>query len=354
MKCSWGRHPNTPPSGVQTSLMLAAAAGLNPLAMGSGGEEGYGQREMSEEGRRACQGGATGVAAWGAPGRAAGSSLTRAAFAPSLFARSHAGPRRHGRPRPHADDGRRHGDGHAGHAGHAHGGGGRAVAHPRRPGALGGAGCELSYAAGPGRVERGGSSSTQRDMCIQTRAGGEHAHAPNNLPTPSPPHRPHPQGQAAAATHLLNGNGQGLSVDSSQVRCAALRLPAPAASHRQPLTASCPALPPHTLRSAAAADGGHGALWHTLHQRRHARSILWGWRRQLSDSEGSRPALRRAGRCDACTNVGGAGGRPTGPEQVTPSLLLNDSLIPSYTLPSQVARFCRVFFLPGRPLLGIA
>ncbi|PRW50946.1 oligouridylate-binding 1-like [Chlorella sorokiniana] len=37
MKCSWGRHPNTPPSGVQTSLMLAAAAGLNPLAMGSAG-----------------------------------------------------------------------------------------------------------------------------------------------------------------------------------------------------------------------------------------------------------------------------------------------------------------------------
>ena len=37
LKCSWGRHPNTPPSGVQTSLMLAAAAGLNPLAMGSAG-----------------------------------------------------------------------------------------------------------------------------------------------------------------------------------------------------------------------------------------------------------------------------------------------------------------------------
>lgn len=41
MKCSWGRHPNTPPSGVQTSLMLAAAAGLNPLAMGSAGEGGW-------------------------------------------------------------------------------------------------------------------------------------------------------------------------------------------------------------------------------------------------------------------------------------------------------------------------
>jgi nucleolysin TIA-1/TIAR len=27
LKCSWGRHPNTPPSGVQASLMLAAAAG---------------------------------------------------------------------------------------------------------------------------------------------------------------------------------------------------------------------------------------------------------------------------------------------------------------------------------------
>lgn len=37
MKCSWGRHPSTPPSSVQTSLMLAAAAGLNPLAMGSAG-----------------------------------------------------------------------------------------------------------------------------------------------------------------------------------------------------------------------------------------------------------------------------------------------------------------------------
>ena len=34
VKCSWGRHPNTPPSGVQASLMLAAAAGLNPLALG--------------------------------------------------------------------------------------------------------------------------------------------------------------------------------------------------------------------------------------------------------------------------------------------------------------------------------
>ena len=40
MKCSWGRHPSTPPSGVQTSLMLAAAAGLNPLAMGSAGARG--------------------------------------------------------------------------------------------------------------------------------------------------------------------------------------------------------------------------------------------------------------------------------------------------------------------------
>jgi hypothetical protein len=37
MKCSWGRHPNTPPSGVQTSLMLAAAAGINPLTMVSPG-----------------------------------------------------------------------------------------------------------------------------------------------------------------------------------------------------------------------------------------------------------------------------------------------------------------------------
>ncbi|PSC75397.1 oligouridylate-binding 1-like [Micractinium conductrix] len=41
MKCSWGRHPSTPPSGVQTSLMLAAAAGLNPLAMGSAGMLGH-------------------------------------------------------------------------------------------------------------------------------------------------------------------------------------------------------------------------------------------------------------------------------------------------------------------------
>ena len=31
LKCSWGRHPNTPPSGVQASLMLAAAAGIGPL-----------------------------------------------------------------------------------------------------------------------------------------------------------------------------------------------------------------------------------------------------------------------------------------------------------------------------------
>eukprot|EP00887_Chlorella_sp_A99_P001281 scaffold14.g1281.t1 len=37
VKCSWGRHPGMPPTGVQTSLMLAAAAGLNPLAMGAGG-----------------------------------------------------------------------------------------------------------------------------------------------------------------------------------------------------------------------------------------------------------------------------------------------------------------------------
>lgn len=42
MKCSWGRHPSTPPSSVQTSLMLAAAAGLNPLAMGSAGMLGHG------------------------------------------------------------------------------------------------------------------------------------------------------------------------------------------------------------------------------------------------------------------------------------------------------------------------
>lgn len=34
LKCSWGRHPNTPPSGVQASLMLAAAAGIAPLGMG--------------------------------------------------------------------------------------------------------------------------------------------------------------------------------------------------------------------------------------------------------------------------------------------------------------------------------
>lgn len=33
LKCSWGRHPNTPPSGVKTNLMLAAAAGINPMAM---------------------------------------------------------------------------------------------------------------------------------------------------------------------------------------------------------------------------------------------------------------------------------------------------------------------------------
>ena len=33
LKCSWGRHPNTPPSGMQTSLMLAAAAGIGPLAL---------------------------------------------------------------------------------------------------------------------------------------------------------------------------------------------------------------------------------------------------------------------------------------------------------------------------------
>lgn len=39
LKCSWGRHPNTPPSGMQTSLMLAAAAGIGPLALpqGNGG-----------------------------------------------------------------------------------------------------------------------------------------------------------------------------------------------------------------------------------------------------------------------------------------------------------------------------
>ncbi|KAL4437767.1 hypothetical protein ABPG77_005679 [Micractinium sp. CCAP 211/92] len=42
MKCSWGRHPSTPPSSVQTSLMLAAAAGLNPLAMGNTGMLGHG------------------------------------------------------------------------------------------------------------------------------------------------------------------------------------------------------------------------------------------------------------------------------------------------------------------------
>lgn len=37
LKCSWGRHPGMPPSGVQTSLMLAAAAGLGPMALGAGG-----------------------------------------------------------------------------------------------------------------------------------------------------------------------------------------------------------------------------------------------------------------------------------------------------------------------------
>lgn len=35
IKCSWGRHPNTPPQGVQTSLMaLAAAASVGPLGPG--------------------------------------------------------------------------------------------------------------------------------------------------------------------------------------------------------------------------------------------------------------------------------------------------------------------------------
>ncbi|KAL4537847.1 hypothetical protein Ndes2526B_g04291 [Nannochloris sp. 'desiccata'] len=40
LKCSWGRHPNTPPSGVQASLMLAAAAGIGPLPVpqGNGGQ----------------------------------------------------------------------------------------------------------------------------------------------------------------------------------------------------------------------------------------------------------------------------------------------------------------------------
>ena len=37
LKCSWGRHPNTPPSGMQASLMLAAAAGIGPLAVPQGG-----------------------------------------------------------------------------------------------------------------------------------------------------------------------------------------------------------------------------------------------------------------------------------------------------------------------------
>lgn len=37
IKCSWGRHPNAPPGNVQASLMLAAAAGINPLAMAQNG-----------------------------------------------------------------------------------------------------------------------------------------------------------------------------------------------------------------------------------------------------------------------------------------------------------------------------
>lgn len=42
VKCSWGRHPSTPPSGVQTSLMLAAAAGISPLTLGSAAMLGHG------------------------------------------------------------------------------------------------------------------------------------------------------------------------------------------------------------------------------------------------------------------------------------------------------------------------
>jgi len=42
LKCSWGRHPNTPPSGVQASLMLAAASGIGPVpvpqGVGTGGQ----------------------------------------------------------------------------------------------------------------------------------------------------------------------------------------------------------------------------------------------------------------------------------------------------------------------------
>ena len=42
LKCSWGRHPNMPPSGVQASLMLAAAAGVGPMGMGPGAPHGHG------------------------------------------------------------------------------------------------------------------------------------------------------------------------------------------------------------------------------------------------------------------------------------------------------------------------
>jgi len=46
LKCSWGRHPNMPPSGVKASLMLAAAAGVAPLGLAGGAPMGTGRGAM--------------------------------------------------------------------------------------------------------------------------------------------------------------------------------------------------------------------------------------------------------------------------------------------------------------------